>query len=68
MGIREDVAKDVAQVSPALAGTGGLYIMGLPLAEWTAIATFVLVVLQVAYRTWKWRKEIRDDKKASSRG
>lgn len=57
MGVREDIAKDVMQVSPAVATTGGFYMFGLPMTDIVAFASLLLICVQIMYRLWKWKKE-----------
>ena len=56
---KQDVASAVNQTIPSAAATVGTGVFGIPLSEWVAAATFVLIVLQVAHLIWKWRRQAR---------
>lgn len=56
---KQDVADSASQAAPGAVATVGTKVFGLPLSEWVAAATFVFIVLQVAYLIWKWRRQAK---------
>lgn len=60
--MKHEVFTTAAQASPAVATTT-LLILGYPIAIWVQGATFLLVLCQLAYLAWKWRRDMRTGKK-----
>lgn len=53
MSLKQEAAQQLVLASPPT-GVTALYFMGYPLANWVAVGTAVLVLLQIGYLLHKW--------------
>lgn len=51
---KQEIITQAAKAVPAIAGTT---VASLTLNEWVAVATFIYVVIQIAFLIWRWVKE-----------